>query len=326
MQLIEKYIYAVTSRLPKDKREDIEKELRSIIEDMMDSCGGRSEENAKKVIEELGDPKKFAEKYNDAPRYLISPRVFDTYVLVLKIVLAAVCFGILVSTVVESVTTPGLGAGEIVGGFFFNIIGGLVTAFAWVTLVFFVIDRYNFKMDLKMEKEWTIADLKEIPSTKAVISKGECIASIVFSSIFVVLFTTVPWIFAAYVPGGAGIEVIPVFDIGVLNARIALVFGIYALSILKDIAKMLAGRWSLKLGIFCAVLSVLTLCLFLGLFMDMAIWNPAFGSGVVALVGADAAVFESVWNIIIYAVVWILVAIYIVTAITEIVKGIKHNS
>lgn len=41
MELIDRYIYAVTKKLPQKQREDIEKELRTLIDDMLEErCAG----------------------------------------------------------------------------------------------------------------------------------------------------------------------------------------------------------------------------------------------------------------------------------------------
>ncbi|MGI6153138.1 MAG: HAAS signaling domain-containing protein [Christensenellaceae bacterium] len=333
-EIIERYIYAVTSRLPQSKREDIRQELRSIIEDMMEAYGGHTEENARRAIEELGDPKKLAEKYNDSPKYLISPAVYDNYVLILKIVLFAVTIGVIVGAIADSFAQPGVwqtvpqitaGAAGAIGNFFADLIGGLVTAFAWVTIVFFILDRYNVRMDLKMDKEWSIENLRELPKEGGEIKRGECIAGIVFSTVFMLIFALVPWVLSAYFPVDGSIQIVPVFDLQVVMQRMGLFFAMYGLGILKEAGKLIAGRWSTKLGIFSAVISVITLLLMLGIFADMAIWNPSFAGEVTQLGNIGSDIFISVWNIITSVFVFIVVIASVLGMVTEIIKGVRHN-
>lgn len=326
--IIDRYVYAVVSRLPQDKRQDIEQELRSILQDMMDERGGESEENAKAAVEELGNPAKLAEKYLDRPRYLISPRIYDTYVLVLKIVLLAVAVGIVVSAIVGAATLPeaSLSAqsiGGAVGTFIADLFGGLITGFAWVTIVFWLVERFQLKVEMGWEKEWSVKDLSEIPTSQAVISRGESIANIVFSTILILVVALIPYVLAAYISYDGSIEVITVFDISVLQQRMPLLFVAYALGILREAAKLITGRWSVQLGALSAVVSALCMGLMLGVFADQAVWNPQFAPQIAGLTGAG--VFVDIWNVITYAIVWIIFITGVVKAISELVKGIRYG-
>ena len=65
--LIERYIYAVTKRLPKKIQEDVSQELRTLIDDMlMERCGDATpnEYDIKSVLTELGTPNELCEKYS----------------------------------------------------------------------------------------------------------------------------------------------------------------------------------------------------------------------------------------------------------------------
>ena len=63
-ELMERYIYQVVKRLPKDQRAEVALELRELIGDMAES-GDAMEE----VLTQLGDPAEFAEKYQDKSRH-----------------------------------------------------------------------------------------------------------------------------------------------------------------------------------------------------------------------------------------------------------------
>ena len=90
--LIERYVYDVARRLPEKDREDVKKELRANIYDMLPQNAG--DDTVKKVLYELGSPVSLAEKYRTRPRYLISPAYFDEYLNALKWILPLV--GVLV--------------------------------------------------------------------------------------------------------------------------------------------------------------------------------------------------------------------------------------
>ena len=66
-ELVNRYVYEVTKRIPKEQRNEIEMELRELIEDMAE--GAPLEE----VFVKLGDPAVFARKYREDKNYVISP-------------------------------------------------------------------------------------------------------------------------------------------------------------------------------------------------------------------------------------------------------------
>lgn len=100
MDLINRYIYAVTQKLPESQRADIEKELQGLVEDMLEDRGVGVEtaslEEVEQVLLELGPPGEMAARYRGRERYLIGPGLINSYWSVLKIVLysIAVALGI----------------------------------------------------------------------------------------------------------------------------------------------------------------------------------------------------------------------------------------
>jgi hypothetical protein len=95
MNLIDRYVAEVGKNLPLLKgREDIEKELRSTLEDMLEdriSTTGRMRDEAMEIelLKEYGSPQQVAATYNPQP-YLIGPRLFPFFLMVLKIVITVI--------------------------------------------------------------------------------------------------------------------------------------------------------------------------------------------------------------------------------------------
>ncbi|HOV26477.1 MAG TPA: hypothetical protein PK566_09005 [Pseudobacteroides sp.] len=83
MDLINRYVYAVTKSLPEKQREDIEKELRTLIDDMIEENDEpvSYEKKVEKVLLELGDPEKLADNYRGSKRYFIGPKFYEKYLL-----------------------------------------------------------------------------------------------------------------------------------------------------------------------------------------------------------------------------------------------------
>ena len=109
MKLINRYVTEVGKRLPLVKgRKDIENELRSTLEDMLEDRAQKSDKPADEAMEvdllkEYGSPQRVAETYNPTP-YLIGPRMFPMFIMILKIVIAAVTLGMTIVTAIQVVT------------------------------------------------------------------------------------------------------------------------------------------------------------------------------------------------------------------------------
>ena len=73
-ELMERYIYQVVRRLPREQRREVSLELQELISDMADVAGSMEE-----ALEKLGNPAEFAKKYQDDTHHLIGPEYYDTY-------------------------------------------------------------------------------------------------------------------------------------------------------------------------------------------------------------------------------------------------------
>ncbi|MDD5018752.1 MAG: hypothetical protein PHO15_11730, partial [Eubacteriales bacterium] len=245
--IIDRYVYDVTRRLKPAQRDDIEKELRTLIDDMLaDRTGGVAPaiNDVEAVLRELGRPSELAAKYRGEKRYLIGPESFGLYTFVLKIVLAAAAFGIALALIIGYVVTPPQNAFEAIGQFFMSVLSALVQAFAWITIVFALIERYAKKDAMKKEWEWNPGDLPPVPAGKETIKKGEPIVGIIFHVIALIIFNAAPWVIGAYVFTG-GETIIPVFDLDVLYSMLILIDVMICLGILKEAAKLIFGRYNI---------------------------------------------------------------------------------
>ena len=106
--LRERYIYAATRGLPRASRADIEQELRTLIDDLLEErCAGRepTEKDLRVVLTDLGTPAEIREKYNPRPaRGLIGPDYYPQYKWALAVVLGALAFGVVLAQVLEVLT------------------------------------------------------------------------------------------------------------------------------------------------------------------------------------------------------------------------------
>ena len=80
--LTERYVHATLRSVPEARRDELGRELRSSIADMVEARtdGGEPEDVAvRAVLTELGDPGALAARYADRPLHLVGPRYFLVY-------------------------------------------------------------------------------------------------------------------------------------------------------------------------------------------------------------------------------------------------------
>lgn len=289
-ELIERYLYDVTRRLPEKQRADIENELRTLIEDMLaeyEGNGKAENENIRTVLEELGDPANLALKYRDGADHLIGGKYYPMYCQVLKIVLICVAVGMGISAIVSFFVTAGSNGADTVNAVvetvekgFINVAsipGALLQAFAWVTLVFFLMERNQVKLD-GTDAVWSIGNLPPVPSKKAVISRGDSIVGIIFGVLFMVLFICAPEFAGAWVKSvtTGDMVAISVFNLSIWNRILPLLIISFALGIIDEVVKLIVGCYNLTVmyvSIFCNIVSLIVTVY---LFKAYELFNPNF--------------------------------------------------
>lgn len=192
--LIERYVYDVTRRLPEKDREEVSKELKSNIYDMLPE---NADENERKmVLYNLGSPASLAEKYRQKPRYLISPAVYEDYVRVLKWVLPLVgvvvfMIGMILGAIDAikdgMVDFPYLISNTLSKGIVIGV-SAVFQALIWTTVGFVIADRTGAKANKSKEQEWRVEDLPDaLPDDKGKIKLSDSIAELVLTGVFSVL-------------------------------------------------------------------------------------------------------------------------------------------
>ena len=221
MKLIDRYVTEVGKRLPLVKgRKDIENELRSTLEDMLEDRAqkaGRPVDEAMEaeLLKEYGAPQKVAEAYNPHP-YLIGPRIFPMFIMLLKIVFAAVTLGLTVATGVQIVTQFPMTAVElatVIGRAILNLISACFASFGNIALVFALIERFAPASDFKLDegKEWDPQSLMKEPEPDD-IKPWEPIVAIVFTFIAISIFNFNPQLIGIYYLTGDRWTVVPILS------------------------------------------------------------------------------------------------------------------
>jgi len=280
MELIDRYIYAVVQNLPESQRMDIKKELKGLIEDMLDDrLQGReaTQTDVEMVLIELGAPAVLADRYRGSKRYLIGPEIFSTYLTILKIVCMAVGLAMFIVFTIQSVFTP-----TQILSHFLNLLGGLamslIQAFAWVTLIFGIMEYTGVqKGKLAKDEEWKPSDLPPLPQDEIRIKRADPIAGIVFTVLFMMLLTFSTNLFGVWIiDGSRPAVVIPFLNEGVFRSFLPYIWVMAAVNILNEILQLLKGRWTLPLAAADVLVHILNFVLLVFMFSGRAIWNPDF--------------------------------------------------
>lgn len=254
LELIKRYIYAVVKQLPSKIREDVSKELQTLIDDMLEARCGLvipSEKDVKVVLTELGTPAELAKSYNpDKDRYLIGPRYFAAYKMLLTLAILAVAFGILISSIV-TVISSGTSLSFIgFGKWIASTIMGLVYAFAFVTIFFAFFEKKGISVDLS---DNNLDTLPPVPQKQESIKKSESIISIIVSIIFAVCFILAPEVLFFYTKESG---IIPIFDPVVIRSIWYLIIILSTLDIFREAAKLHEGRYTKKLAAIIFIVDI----------------------------------------------------------------------
>lgn len=272
MKLIDRYVNEVGKRLPLVKgRADIEKELRSTLEDMLEDRAekaGRPRNEALEIelLKEYGAPQKVAETYNPTP-YLIGPRMFPMFIMILKIVIAAVALGLTIATGIQIMKQSPMTVVELlkaIGEWLLNIVSASIGAFGNIALVFALIERFapvsEFKMD--EEKEWDPASLMKEPEPDDV-KPWEPILAIVVTFIAISIFNFNPQLIGIYSFDGEKWTSFPLFT-NAFFRLLPLMNIVWVAEIIQNGLLLRSGRWNVStrltsIGIKCVQIAILYL-------------------------------------------------------------------
>jgi hypothetical protein len=219
MKLIDRYVREIGRRLPQKSRADIEKEIRSALEDMLEDRSKKEsravdDEMTIQVLKEYGKPETVAASYVPE-RYLIGPQFFPIFWMILQIVfavlttLAVIGLGI---NLVRAEAVP-IEIGKTILKSLFQYFGGLMTAFGNIVLVFAILQRFapDLKFEDKEDEEWNPRDLPDVEESDQV-SRSGAITETVFMVLGLVLFNIYPEFIGIYGLTDKGSFFLPIFS------------------------------------------------------------------------------------------------------------------
>jgi len=212
---IDRYVYAVTRRLPQGQRADVERELRGLIEDMLEERGDGDQSEAGRteaVLKAPGHPEDLAAKYRGRERYLIGPGVYGAYLAVLAVTVASIALGMTVAFLIQLAFDPRQSV-SLLAGYAVDLLLAVLQGFAWVTIVFALIERRGSRPETDRaaeRKDWSPAELPPVPDPGLDIRLREPVAAIAWLvAAFTLFLASAGWLVA---DRSESVHVILLFD------------------------------------------------------------------------------------------------------------------
>ena len=291
--MIERYIYEVTKRVPQETRDEIRLELQGLIDDMCAAEGCSVEE----ALQKLGSPAEFAKRYRGDSNYLIGPEYYDTYIWLLKIAL----FGIGVSAIISAIA-QGIIDVESWTGFFTNFFSELFTTFingtlsmvGVVTIIFAILERQKVKIDIKPEEKWSVDELAKntasvkswtpsslppIPDKRAIIKRSDSVISIIFITVFAGLALFAPQLFGAFHYDGNKLQSIAcIFNLNEWDAIAPIFVFCLFIALVDEIVRLVTGYYCKPVMYSNIICNALQLVGSVFLLKCMPLFNPDFAT------------------------------------------------
>jgi hypothetical protein len=197
MNLLDKYIIEIGKKLPRKNRLDLQTEIRSTIEDMLEDRSRSAKrpidnQMIEDILAEYGSPAKVAAAYHTT-HYVIGPQLYPFFILVVKIVLGVLLAVTLAGFLWNYYTNPvGPGFMKALGQFALQFFGGATAALGNIGLIFAILERVLPASEFdETKEEWKPSDLNAEPDPDKV-SRGEMIFSILFTFLGLMVLNFVP--------------------------------------------------------------------------------------------------------------------------------------
>lgn len=323
MNLIDTYVSEVGRRLPRKTRSDIEAEIRSTLQDILEERSQKSgkpvdDEMTFEVLKEYGAPEKVASTYL-GERYLIGPQLYPVFLMVIRIAfpLIAIIAGIgAIFNAAQHFTSV-----DNLIGIFISVLVGMattaVTVLGNIVLIFAIIEwalyrsgqKINLKGSLK-EKEWDPRSLaRVIPSNQ--VKLAEAIIEIVGSFAAIVIFNFYPQIIGFgylyhgnwYVGAGSG-TFVPLLSQAFFQFVPYLTL-VWALTIILDIFLLRMGHWNALTRICLIALKIINILIAVSMLVGPSLIGLTEASLITSLGAEGAHTLIITLNQIFRIVLWI---------------------
>lgn len=280
--LTERYLDAALRGVPAKQRDDVARELRSSVAEAVEDRVAAGEDPVAaetSVLEDLGDPTRFAAGITGRPLHLIGPDLFVEYRRLLTMLLSIslpivglVQLGVALSKGDDFIGAiiAGLGGAWMVG----------IHIFFWVTATFAAFERFDAMRDARDEitgaaASWTVDRLPPLERDR--VSAGETVGEVVTILITLGGLLFVNGVLRLTDASGA---VIPFLNPDLPSWWVPFLVG--ALLVLAGISVVVffVGRWTVPLAIACAVADLAFAIPLIAVSLAGFLVNPAFAEAI----------------------------------------------
>jgi hypothetical protein len=329
MKLIDLYVSEVGRRLPVRNRADIENELRSILLDMLEDQAKKEGREAddrmvKTILKEYGSPQKVAASYG-TEGYLIGPRMYPTFIMIMKIVLSVVValgvigLGVRIGQNASSSALVGKALMETIGSIFQSVFQG----FASVVFIFAILERYLPKEPAEPET-WDPSELESLtPPDK--VKTVEVITTLIFTVLFLIILNFYPHLIGIYFKDNQGWKFIP-FLTDVFYRYILFFDLIWLMQITLNILVLRDGIWTRTTRIFEIVLNAFNLVMLVVMIFGPSIVQlplESISDGGIQITGAHGAEVQTAFISGFRAVLGLVAGITLITTSKKVYDLVK---
>lgn len=195
MKLLDQYIYAIGQKLPYKSRNEIKKELNSLLMDELENRFGSepTELQIKTIIADYGSPRDVANRYK-SNNLVIGRGYTDLYFLIMKIIAFAMSISFTVLFVMGllqgelTATTIMIDIAKTLGRIFNGTLNGL----GWLTAIFIILTMLDNDQFVDLDEDWTPDELKDIQIGPEGESRLSSALTIFFTLIFIIFINAYP--------------------------------------------------------------------------------------------------------------------------------------
>ena len=249
--LTDRYVHATTRWMAEARRDDIARELRASIDDMVTGRveAGEPEADAEReVLTDLGDPAALAAQYGNQPLHLIGPRYFLLWrrLTFLGLIWIPATIGVIAALAeLASNDNPA----SVIGHGVLVAIQTAVHVVFWSTLAFAILERVD--VDAKLPG-WSVDRLPEVPQ-KQQIGLAEMISGVFVTGLVIAVLVLQQ--FRSWVEGPGGDDV-PVLDPDLWSFWLPLLIAVLVVSMAFEVVKYRIGSFTWPVVAGTAVISL----------------------------------------------------------------------
>src|SRR5699024_1534938 len=226
--------------------------------------------------------------------------IFDTYILILKIVLIVISSLIGVGFLIQTILNP-ISILDYFIDMIVSLVTALPTAFGWTTFGFALGELYDgFKQKDLLGKAWHPTDLPPIPDEKKQIKRSESIVAIIIYAVLIVFLAFSSDHFGVWVFQDEFTGVVPFLNAQIYSAYILLIL-IFGFGMLKECFKLVTRKWTYRLASLISIVNIFSIVAILLVISGPDFWNPYFmnelvEAGVVTMGSKAFDVVMTIWE------------------------------